>query len=40
MNKIKPILALSVVLLATVSCENKLDLIPKGKTTLRKLANL
>ena len=40
MNKIKTILALSVVLLATVACENKLDIIPKGKTTLSKVADL
>ena len=40
MSKIKADRALAVVLLATVACENTLDIIPKGKTTLSKVADL
>ena len=40
MNKIKTILLLPALLLLITGCENKLDIIPKGKTTLSKVADL
>ena len=40
MNRIKIILSTLLLLMVVVACENKLDITPKGKTTLSKVSDL